>query len=124
MLRCEQPAGGHLMVFISACGLTGPGQCRRVAGHASAPADHLQLVQTSCSQAGERTAVCSGRHLLQLHQLPDFLQHTVRHTLRLQAAQTLGLFLTTGTKCDPTWRCSLRPPAASCPRFAATSVTR
>lgn len=91
VLRCEQPPGGHVMLaaFISACGLTGPGQRRGVAGHASAPADHLQPVQTSCSQAREHTAVCSWRRLLPLHQLPHFLQHTMRHTLLLQASQIL-----------------------------------
>lgn len=71
-LRCARPPGGHV-VLTSACGLTGPGQGGGVAAHASAPADHLQPVQTSCSQAREHAAVCSRRRLLPLHQLPHHL---------------------------------------------------
>lgn len=51
-------------------GRTGSGQDGRVAAHVSAPAHHLQPVETSRLQDGEDAAVCSWTHLLQAHQLP------------------------------------------------------
>lgn len=54
-------------MIIIICRLTSSGEYGGVAVHASAPAHHLQSVQTSCSQAGEHTAVCSWTDFLQVH---------------------------------------------------------
>lgn len=77
--RCRRRRGRWGDVTIS----TSPGEYRGVAAHPSAPAHHLQSVQTSCSQAGENTAVSGWTHFLQVHKLSSSLEHTRGSLLRV-----------------------------------------
>lgn len=74
---------------------TSPGEYRGVTAHPSAPAHHLQSVQTSCFQAGENTAVSSWTHFLQVHQLSTSLEHRRGHLLRVLQQNLLH-----ETECD------------------------